>query len=197
KQHQRGNYHASLTYYNRIINEELVKISIQNLANNYYILANNQKKLPSVNEYYQRTVNASSVTERWDAALHGLVVYPNNQKILNALNEAANRNLIQGKKQQMNGNISSARTYYNKVAIESNVSESIRTLAKVFLNQLSVDYRPVVYIDAGHGGSDPGAKSRGVSEKQLTLTTSNYLKSELEARGYLVLMSRTSDKYIE
>src|SRR5699024_2660801 len=42
KQHQRGNYHASLTYYNRIINEELVKISIQNLANNYYILANNQ-----------------------------------------------------------------------------------------------------------------------------------------------------------
>src|SRR5699024_655295 len=43
KQHQRGNYHASLTYYNRIINEELVKISIQNLANNYYILANNQK----------------------------------------------------------------------------------------------------------------------------------------------------------
>jgi len=52
----------------------------------------------------------------------------------------------------------------------------------------------IITIDPGHGGSDPGAIGpHGLMEKNVTLPISKYLKSELEARGAKVLMTRTTD----
>lgn len=51
-----------------------------------------------------------------------------------------------------------------------------------------------VYIDAGHGGSDPGAIGiGGVREADINLAVSKHLKAELERHGIAVKMSRTSD----
>ena len=42
----------------------------------------------------------------------------------------------------------------------------------------------VVYLDAGHGGYDPGASYFGISEKSLTLAIQSRVKAKLEAEGY-------------
>ncbi len=54
-----------------------------------------------------------------------------------------------------------------------------------------------VVVDAGHGGYDNGAKAvRGMPEKMLTLDVARRLKPLLEARGYRVVMTRTTDVFI-
>jgi N-acetylmuramoyl-L-alanine amidase len=59
--------------------------------------------------------------------------------------------------------------------------------------------RPIVVIDAGHGGSDPGAVSVSgqVSEKQLTLALATELRDLLVERGRVrVAMTRADDRYL-
>lgn len=55
-----------------------------------------------------------------------------------------------------------------------------------------------VFLDAGHGGRDPGtvgvtAQGQPVSEKDLTLSVALETAQELRARGYRVALSRTPD----
>jgi N-acetylmuramoyl-L-alanine amidase len=59
--------------------------------------------------------------------------------------------------------------------------------------------RPIVVIDAGHGGSDPGAVSVSgqVAEKQLTLALATELRDLLVERGRVrVAMTRADDRYL-
>ncbi len=60
-------------------------------------------------------------------------------------------------------------------------------------------YKPLIVIDAGHGGVDPGA--RGVNktnEKNVTLALAKQLKSELEGTGrYRVALTRDKDIFIK
>ena len=55
----------------------------------------------------------------------------------------------------------------------------------------------VVYLDAGHGGYDPGASYFGISEKSLTLAIQSRVKAKLESEGYQVVTTRTSDTYVD
>lgn len=59
--------------------------------------------------------------------------------------------------------------------------------------------KPVIFIDAGHGGRDPGAIGvRGTHEKVITAKASATLKVMLEATGrYTVVLTRPKDTYIE
>lgn len=59
--------------------------------------------------------------------------------------------------------------------------------------------RPIVVIDAGHGGTDPGAISVSgqVQEKQLTLALASELRDVLVERGRVrVAMTRADDHYL-
>lgn len=59
--------------------------------------------------------------------------------------------------------------------------------------------RPIVVIDAGHGGRDPGATSVSgqVREKELTLVLAQALRDELVKRGRVrVAMTRDDDRYL-
>ena len=59
--------------------------------------------------------------------------------------------------------------------------------------------RPIVVIDAGHGGRDPGAISVSgqVREKELTLSLARGLRDELVKRGRVrVAMTRDQDDYL-
>ena len=55
-----------------------------------------------------------------------------------------------------------------------------------------------IAIDAGHGGSNTGAGGpTGVSEKELTLAVSLRLQQVLESEGVKVLMTRTTEKFVD
>lgn len=58
--------------------------------------------------------------------------------------------------------------------------------------------KPVVVIDPGHGGIDPGAVSRnGLKEKKVVFAFSRTLRGKLEAKGrYKVLLTRDIDTYV-
>ncbi|MCM8796032.1 MAG: N-acetylmuramoyl-L-alanine amidase [Candidatus Omnitrophica bacterium] len=54
-----------------------------------------------------------------------------------------------------------------------------------------------VVIDAGHGGSDPGAIGRtGIREKVITLDIAKRLSSILRSQGIEVVMTRTTDIFV-
>lgn len=53
-----------------------------------------------------------------------------------------------------------------------------------------------VFIDPGHGGSDPGASGFGRKEADINLQVSLKLKSRLESKGIEVVMSRTTDEFL-
>ena len=59
------------------------------------------------------------------------------------------------------------------------------------------NYNKVIFLDPGHGGKDPGANYLGVKEKDLTLQVSQQLKERLENLGYKVIMSRSTDVYVD
>jgi N-acetylmuramoyl-L-alanine amidase len=57
--------------------------------------------------------------------------------------------------------------------------------------------KPLIVIDPGHGGIDPGAIGSTINEKQLTLAVAKALKKELEDTGkFRVLLTRSRDVYI-
>jgi N-acetylmuramoyl-L-alanine amidase len=57
--------------------------------------------------------------------------------------------------------------------------------------------RPLVVIDPGHGGKDPGAGTAGALEKDLTLALALALKAELlRGGGVRVALTRSDDSFI-
>ena len=72
-------------------------------------------------------------------------------------------------------------------------------VADVRIRDARTPGRPIVLIDPGHGGRDPGALgvSRTVAEKQLTLAMATELADLLEKRGRVRLaLTREDDRYL-
>jgi N-acetylmuramoyl-L-alanine amidase len=55
----------------------------------------------------------------------------------------------------------------------------------------------LVVIDAGHGGSDPGAMSAGLNEKDINLAVALKVADFLEQRGIGVILTRQQDRFLE
>lgn len=57
--------------------------------------------------------------------------------------------------------------------------------------------RPLVVIDAGHGGRDPGAGTGAIREKDLTLAIARALRSDLLGNGGIrVALTRDDDRFL-
>ncbi|MDR2812863.1 MAG: N-acetylmuramoyl-L-alanine amidase [Puniceicoccales bacterium] len=56
-----------------------------------------------------------------------------------------------------------------------------------------------IVLDPGHGGKDPGAINTrlNISEKVLTLSLAMSLKSKLNEKGYTIILTRDSDRFVE
>ena len=54
----------------------------------------------------------------------------------------------------------------------------------------------VVYLDPGHGGSDPGSSGNGIVEKDLNLKLALGVRDRLQNLGVKVIMSRDTDKFV-
>src|SRR5690554_5954399 len=53
-----------------------------------------------------------------------------------------------------------------------------------------------VWLDAGHGGKDPGAVGNGLQEKNITLPVTLEIGEILKRHGITVGYSRTTDTYV-
>ena len=53
-----------------------------------------------------------------------------------------------------------------------------------------------VVVDAGHGGSDPGAVNGNIREKDFNLQAANYIYNRLNELGVPVAITRTTDEDI-
>lgn len=51
----------------------------------------------------------------------------------------------------------------------------------------------MVIVDAGHGGSDPGASSGDIVEKDYTLKMANYMYNRFKDLGIPTVITRTGD----
>jgi N-acetylmuramoyl-L-alanine amidase len=72
-------------------------------------------------------------------------------------------------------------------------------VGEVKLTEASSPGRPIVVIDPGHGGRDPGATgvSGNSTEKDLTLTLARELRAALAQRGRVrVALTRDGDRYL-
>jgi len=59
------------------------------------------------------------------------------------------------------------------------------------------DAKPVVVLDPGHGGVDPGTNPNGIPEKEVVLAFAKTLKAKLEAGGhYEVYLTRNDDTFL-
>ncbi|SHJ77730.1 N-acetylmuramoyl-L-alanine amidase [Clostridium cavendishii DSM 21758] len=71
------------------------------------------------------------------------------------------------------------------------VSTTINAYAK---EKKDTNEGKIILLDAGHGGFDGGAQSKnGTIEKDINLAITLKLKSNLEAKGYKVFMTRDND----
>ncbi|HSD93336.1 MAG TPA: N-acetylmuramoyl-L-alanine amidase [Methyloceanibacter sp.] len=59
------------------------------------------------------------------------------------------------------------------------------------------DAKPVVVLDPGHGGVDPGTNPNGVPEKEVVLAFAKILKAKLAAKGtYEIHLTREDDTFV-
>ena len=58
------------------------------------------------------------------------------------------------------------------------------------------DRRPVVVLDAGHGGHDPGTVSSWAHEKEIVLDVTTRLGELLRAEGIEVILTRDGDRFL-
>ncbi len=98
--------------------------------------------------------------------------------------------------------VSSVRIEGNKILLEiggdtKNSSVSMRTKSKVLKTRKS-NMPPLIVIDAGHGGVDPGTiGENGTQEKDIVLGYAKALKNKLlQTKKYRVILTRDDDEFI-
>ncbi|MFC3928465.1 GBS Bsp-like repeat-containing protein [Streptococcus caprae] len=96
-------------------------------------------------------------------------------------------------------NIHVYTTYADGETLGTVLEQKELAAAKVVTSASQGEYaviNKIVYLDAGHGGSDPGATYFGVTEKSLNLSIQNLVKAKLEEQGYQVVLTRSTDTFV-
>jgi N-acetylmuramoyl-L-alanine amidase len=59
------------------------------------------------------------------------------------------------------------------------------------------DAKPVVVLDPGHGGVDPGTSPNGIPEKEVVLAFAKILRAKMDAKGrYDIYLTREDDTFV-
>lgn len=63
-------------------------------------------------------------------------------------------------------------------------------------NAVKENGKITIVLDAGHGGADKGTSYNNLNEKDINLKIVNYIKKELEAKGFRIVLTRDKDELI-
>ncbi|MDX2157885.1 MAG: N-acetylmuramoyl-L-alanine amidase [Hyphomicrobiaceae bacterium] len=84
-----------------------------------------------------------------------------------------------------------------EAAARSVAAEPVPATPAMGIPQGRAGRRPVVVVDAGHGGIDPGAEGAAAIEKHIVLDVARHVERVLSAtRRYEVVMTRTTDVFV-
>lgn len=90
-------------------------------------------------------------------------------------------------------------------------TDSVQTVEEIGQNELKISFKKekssseenklennnyTIFIDPGHGGSDPGAIYGDIKEKDINLKVSLKLAEKLKQKGYNVILTRSDDSNI-
>lgn len=89
-----------------------------------------------------------------------------------------------------------AYIYCTREETQRPMQTSIEKLEEKHDSTQEIVNKPLIVIDAGHGGNDPGTQSRHFFEKDLNLEIALKLKQSLIMKGYSVLMTREEDRFV-
>jgi N-acetylmuramoyl-L-alanine amidase len=87
------------------------------------------------------------------------------------------------------------RTFVARAIPMLRASEAVPTSERMTATAFPLAVKRVV-LDAGHGGTDPGATAAELLEKEITLDIGRRLKAQLERDGFEVVVTRDDDRTI-
>lgn len=64
------------------------------------------------------------------------------------------------------------------------------------VNKSKRNAKLTIVLDAGHGGNDKGTSYENLNEKDINLKIVNYIKKQLEAKGFNIVLTRDKDELI-
>jgi len=85
--------------------------------------------------------------------------------------------------------------YWATIKFNSKIGFVHKTYLKLLNESNSPLKDRIIVVDAGHGGSDPGASSKGLVEKTVALDVSKRVEAKLIKAGAKVLMTRSGDTF--
>ncbi len=138
--------------------------------------------------------------QKWAAAKGFKISWDGASKDLQVTNTWANLGFtVNSKKSSVNGMevwlcapvLTNGSTLYIG---EKDIFKTIHPL--LYPQKASKKIRTIV-VAAGHGGKDPGYQLDSRQEKTFTLTMAKVLKETLESAGFKVIMTRTSDVFVD
>lgn len=135
KLHTNGDFINAASYYNKIVNEQMVSTILKSEAQAYLNQANTNQKLTTPADYYTNILNAKGVSGAWNLAQEFKANFPNASSLKEAMNHAAQLNLNYGMKIHADGDTANGIFYYNRVLGEEIVSDKLKSEAQVYLNQ--------------------------------------------------------------
>lgn len=165
-------------------------------SNTYYLISNSPSAVNGVVGW----VNAK------DLSTHAHVGVDKKAKVFTIKgNGRAKAKAWGGSKDYIHSNMSKFKGNSFKVNLTEKVGNNTWYRGKingqgknVWLHSSFVETKKkTVVVDAGHGGSDPGASGNGLTEKNLTLDISKRVERLLVNAGYAVIMTRSTDEFLE
>lgn len=180
---------ASGTYMGKFKNNDIIEVHGE--KNGWYLVLYNDMPAYISKSYtviYEKDKPVTPVTNSMTAKV-----------TVNALNVRSQANATSPIVARLNTGdkvtVQSIDGYWAKVKYGSVTGYAHKSYLKLMNATGHILKNRIIVIDAGHGGTDPGASKNGVLEKNIVLDVSKRVESKLKAAGAKVQMTRKTDVY--
>ncbi|MFD2658199.1 N-acetylmuramoyl-L-alanine amidase family protein [Gracilibacillus thailandensis] len=201
-QHNSDNYTTAIDRYEILLKVPRLDKMLLKEIEIKLAYAKKSNKIPSADYLLKEAEAKTTASGIFDAYEAGAILYPNDSRINAGVNSSALNLYSWATAQHEARKFDVAIRRYNKITASPFVSDDIKDMAKEnksLAKQSKVPESTVkIFLDPGHGGSDPGGSGYGLEEKKVVLKIANYTKNYLEKnyQGVEVKLSRSVDTFV-